>query len=84
MDCLENDIEMAPEDWEDPRARVDSEDEAEVELNVEDREEDEDRHPLDRDNDEEQSSAVGEDGTVELDSLRRRRTRRRRDCDRCK
>jgi hypothetical protein len=24
MDCLENDIEMAPEDWEDPRARVDS------------------------------------------------------------
>jgi hypothetical protein len=69
MDSLQGDIEMAPEE-ENPRARRDSESELEdeVPLNIEDREEEDDRHPLDRDEDAENSSAVGEDGTVELDS----------------
>jgi hypothetical protein len=69
MDSLEGDIEMAPKD-EDLRARRDSKSELEddVPLNIEDREEDEDRHPLDRDDGEENRSALGDDGTVELDS----------------
>ncbi len=70
MDCLEENIEMAPEDEEVPSERTDSERKGEVELNINDRDDegDDDRNPLDRDDEDDKGRAGGEDGTtVELD-----------------
>ncbi len=67
MDCLETDIERAPEDEEIPSEGTDSDREGEVELNLNDRDDEggDDRHPLYRDNDDDEGRTVGEDGTVD-------------------
>ncbi len=65
MECLEADIEMAPEEEEAPDET--SSEEVGEELSVDDREEDEafQRHPLERDEDDQEE---GDDGHVELES----------------